>query len=170
MKKKGHVVVTPKKKVKSSSAPSTPAKETPEELQKRIQEAEVAATEAAKRVRLHAAEMRKKKKNNSSTDMSPAMKNKMNEKIQAAHKRLLHRAKIYAMNCLMKSFRQVQIQNFHQNQKTNSVGGGGDSGKEAVEEMATEMATEMEGKVQGTETGRGEEMKKETAHVNLVSV
>ena len=73
---------------------------------------------------MHAAEVRQKNNfNKNDKGISTLMKAKLDEKAKAAHERLLYRAKMYAMNCLMKSFREAQIKKFYEerNRKTSSV-------------------------------------------------
>ena len=149
LKKSGHVVVKAKSQAGSSSssasaaAAAAAAVETTEEIKKRKEEAALASLEACKRVQLHVVEMRKKKlKKEGDGGLSPAMKAKAEEKLNAVREKLLYRAKIYAMNCLMKSFREVQIAQFYSTCSTE----GGERGKEEVKtgEGKTEVHVEEE--------------------------
>ena len=94
--------------------------ETSEQIATREKEASRRADEAAKRVRQHAINVKRKEKEQMekySPSGGGAAKNRVEERQAAEKEKKLQRARIYAMNCLMESFRQVQIREYNKSKK-----------------------------------------------------
>ena len=145
LKKSGYVVKKSTKTTSSTTAvvPSTEI-ETAEYMKKRKEEAALAASEAAKRVRLKKKQITEaQSKKMEDKTASSILARKAEERQVAEQLRLLKRARIYAMNCLMEGYRKIQIFNFHRDaKKENEIVGG--KGEEVSEKKDKEKGEEKE--------------------------
>jgi hypothetical protein len=119
LEKKGFVVL--RKKTQSSPVKDPSASQKPTmSVEERAKLSAKRAAEAAKRVHQHRAAAAKKK--SAGSPQQEEFRSRTEQRTLAEKNKLVNRARIYAMNCVMKAYRLLQIEAFKNGQSLEETG------------------------------------------------